>query len=39
MKEQFKDLNLNNWFLFAAVLEDSEACKLVLEIILGCSGT
>lgn len=35
MKEQFKDLNLNNWFLFAALLEDPEACRLVLEIILG----
>lgn len=35
MREQFRDLNLNNWFLFAAVLEDAEACRLVLEIILG----
>lgn len=35
MREQFRDLNLNNWFLFAAVLEDPEACRLVLEIILG----
>ena len=35
MREQFKDLNLNNWFLFVAVLEDPEACRLVLEIILG----
>lgn len=35
MKEQFKDLNLNSTFLFAALLEDSEACKIILEIILG----
>lgn len=34
-KKQFKDLNLNNAFLFAAALEDEEICRLVLECILG----
>lgn len=34
-KKQFKDLDLNNAFLFAAALEDEEICRLVLECILG----
>lgn len=33
-KKHFKDLNLNNAFMFAAALENSEICKQVLEIIL-----
>ncbi|MCM1160184.1 MAG: Rpn family recombination-promoting nuclease/putative transposase [Roseburia sp.] len=35
MKKTFQQLNLSNAFLFAAALEDSETCRLVLEIILG----
>ncbi|MBD5545508.1 MAG: Rpn family recombination-promoting nuclease/putative transposase [Lachnospiraceae bacterium] len=35
MKKTFQQLNLSNAFLFAAALEDSEICRLVLEIILG----
>lgn len=35
MNSKFKDLNLNNAFLFAAALEDEETCRLILEIILG----
>ena len=35
MKKTFQELNLSNAFLFAAALEDSETCRLVLEIILG----
>ncbi len=36
MRKRFKDLDLNNSFLFAASLENPETCQLVLEIILGC---
>lgn len=32
---KFKDLNLKNAFLFAAALQDSETCRIILEIILG----
>lgn len=35
MQKTFQELDLNNAFLFAAALEDSETCQLVLEIILG----
>ncbi|MDD6202173.1 MAG: Rpn family recombination-promoting nuclease/putative transposase [Lachnospiraceae bacterium] len=35
VKESFKNLNLNNAFLFAAAMEDKEICGLVLECILG----
>ncbi len=35
MKKTFQQLNLSNAFLFATALEDSEICRLVLEIILG----
>ena len=34
MKKTFQELNLSNAFLFAAALEDTETCRLVLEIIL-----
>lgn len=34
-KKTFKELNLNNAFLFAAALEDSETCRIILEIITG----
>lgn len=32
---KFKELNLNNAFLFAATAQDPEACQIILEIILG----
>ena len=32
---KFQDLNLSNAFLFAAAMEDKEACKLFIETILG----
>lgn len=35
MNKPFKELDLNNAFLFAAAMEDSEICQIVLEIILG----
>lgn len=35
MKRTFQELDLCNVFLFAAALEDSETCQLVLKIILG----
>ena len=35
MGKSFQELDLSNAFLFAAALEDSETCRLVLEIILG----
>lgn len=35
MEKSFQELDLSNAFLFAAALEDSETCQLVLEIILG----
>ncbi len=35
MNIPFKDLNLNNSYLFAATLSDPETCRLVLEIIIG----
>ena len=35
MEKTFQELDLCNSFLFAAALEDSETCRLVLEIILG----
>ncbi len=34
MEKTFQELDLSNSFLFAAALEDSETCRLVLEIIL-----
>lgn len=34
-KEKFENLNLKNAFLFGAALEDSETCRMVLEVILG----
>lgn len=36
-KKTFHELNLNNAFLFAAALEDSETCRMILEIITGTS--
>ena len=35
MGTEFQKLNLSNSFLFAAAMEDTEICRLVLEIILG----
>ncbi len=35
MSQKFKDLNLNNAFLFAALANDPEACQLLLKLILG----
>lgn len=35
MEKSFQELDLSNAFLFAAALEDSETCRLVLEIVLG----
>lgn len=35
MVKKFKDLNLNNAFLFAALANDPEACQLLLELIFG----
>ncbi|MBQ4284564.1 MAG: Rpn family recombination-promoting nuclease/putative transposase [Lachnospira sp.] len=35
MGKKFKDLDLNNAFLFAATMSDPDTCRLVLEIILG----
>lgn len=35
MSKAFKDLSLNNSFLFMVAMNDPETCKLVLEIILG----
>lgn len=32
---KFKDLNLNNAFLFAAAFNDPEICRIALELILG----
>ena len=32
---KFQDLNLSNAFLFAAAMEDEEACKLFIETIIG----
>ncbi len=32
---KFKDLNMNNSFLFSAFMTDPENCRLVLELILG----
>ncbi|MBE5954518.1 MAG: Rpn family recombination-promoting nuclease/putative transposase [Lachnospiraceae bacterium] len=32
---RFQDLNLSNAFLFAAAMEDEEACKVFIETILG----
>ena len=34
MKKPFKELDLSNAFLFAAALEDTETCRLVVELIL-----
>ena len=35
MSKKFKELNLNNAFLFAALANDPEACQLLLKLILG----
>ena len=35
MSKKFKDLNLNNAFLFAAMANDPETCQLMLKLILG----
>lgn len=34
-QKRFQDLNLADAYLFAAALEDSETCRLTLEILLG----
>ena len=34
METDFQKLNLSNSFLFAAAMEDTEICQLVLEIII-----
>ena len=34
-KKEFQELDLQDAFLFAAVLEDPETCRLVLELIFG----
>lgn len=36
-RKTFEELNLNNGFLFGAVLSDAEACQIVLELILNHS--
>ncbi|MDO5541343.1 MAG: Rpn family recombination-promoting nuclease/putative transposase, partial [Eubacteriales bacterium] len=35
IQKKFEELNLSNAFLFAAVLEDEETCRIILEVILG----
>ena len=35
MSKKFQQLNLSNAYLFSAALQDSDTCRLVLEIILG----
>lgn len=34
-RDKFRELNLSNAFLFAAVMNDAEVCRLVLEILTG----
>ena len=34
-RDKFQELNLSNAFLFAAVMNDAEICRLVLEILTG----
>lgn len=34
MHSKFQDLALNNAFLFAAALEDSDVCRIILEMLL-----
>lgn len=34
-KTSFKELNLNNAFLFALALSDPELCRIILELIIG----
>lgn len=34
MSKKFQDLNLKHAFLFAAALEDSETCRMILEVLL-----
>ncbi len=34
MGKKFQDLDLSNSFLFAAAMEDSETCRLMMEMIL-----
>lgn len=34
-RDKFQKLNLSNAFLFAAVMNDAEVCRLVLEILTG----
>ena len=35
MATRFQDLNLSNYFLFAAAAEDEETSKLLVETLLG----
>ena len=35
MEKKFKDLNLNNAYLFAAAFNDPEICQMALELIFG----
>lgn len=35
MRDKFQNLYLNNAFLFAAVLEDADTCRIILETLLG----
>jgi len=35
INKEFKNLNLNSSFLFAAVFENPENCKIMLELLLG----
>lgn len=35
MSKKFQDLDLSNAYLFAAVMQDEEACRLVLQTIIG----
>lgn len=35
MRNKFQNLYLNNAFLFAAVLEDADTCRIILETLLG----
>ena len=35
MNTKFQDLNLSNYFLFAAAAEDEETSQLLIETLLG----
>ena len=37
MNTRFQDLNLSNYFLFAAAAEDEETSQLLIETLLGSS--